>query len=90
MNCGAELEVGDDALTLSYFWKKLIFPKASITRLTHKSTVWCHDGFVVEHTIPEYTRTIAFFTFFRFDRLATELKNRGYPLSKGPNQLHLF
>ena len=75
----AKLEITEENLLLSCFWKKWGFPKTSIVRLSHTSN-WFSEGIGIGHTIPDYSSSIVFLCFY-YDRLKSELEKSGYVVS---------
>ena len=71
----ATLEVTDSELCLRCLWKCWTFPKNAITRLSQHRSL--SIGLRIQHSIPNYTRFIVFWTF-GFAKLRRALEERGY------------
>jgi hypothetical protein len=75
----ASLRVDDEELILACFWKRWVFPRSLIRRLSKRQGIFS-VGLRIEHSIEGYPKYLVFWTF-QFPRLQRELVQRGYGIS---------
>lgn len=75
----ASLLVDDSELTLACLWKRWVFPRSYIRRLSQRQGIFS-VGLRIEHGIESYPEYLVFWTF-RFPHLQRELEQRGYDVS---------